>query len=129
MTNADILVSAVTEWLGKVAVSVLPKIHIPPTSSIGRMMSGFFGINPTQYNVWNELGFLLTPTLQSFVEPKLRQMMSAIPDENIKDMAMIYADALIQQAETKGSVNVFGIEIGRNAFDGLKGILEQKFNN
>lgn len=128
MTNADILTGAVTEWIGKVAISVLPKISIPPTSSIGRMMSGFFGINPLQYNVWNELGFLLNPTIQSFVEPKLKQYLSAIPDDKIKDMAMNYADALIAQAEEKGSVNVFGIEIGKNAFEGLKGILEEKFN-
>jgi hypothetical protein len=92
------------------------------------MMQGFFGINPLQYNVWNELGFLLNPTIQSFVEPKLRQYLTAIPDDQIKDMAMNYADALIKQAESKGSVNVFGVEIGKNAFEGLKEILENKFN-
>lgn len=40
---------------------------------------------------------------------------------------MNYADALIKQAENKGSVNVFGVEIGKNAFEGLKEILEDKF--
>lgn len=128
MANTDILISGITEWVGKIAVSILSKINIPPTSSIGRMMQGFFGINPLQYNVWNELGFLLNPTIQSFVEPKLRQYLTAIPDEQIKDVAMNYADALIRQAEEKGSVNVFGVEIGKNAFEGLKEILDNKFN-
>jgi hypothetical protein len=127
MNNTDKLVEAITEWLENVAVSALPQISIPPTSSIGRMMSGFFGINPAKYNVWNELGFLLNPTIQSFVEPKLKQYLSAIPEDKIKDMAMSYADALLEQATAKGSVNVFGIELGKNAFEGLKGILSNKF--
>lgn len=127
MTNADKLVSGITEWIGRVATSILPQVKIPPTSAIGKVMSGFFGINPTQYNVWNELGFLLNPTIQSFVEPKLRQYMAAIPDDKIEDMAKAYAEALIKQAEEKGSVNVFGVEMGKNAFEGLKDILESKF--
>jgi hypothetical protein len=126
MNNTDKLVEAITEWLENVAVSALPQISIPPTSSIGRMMSGFFGINPAKYNVWNELGFLLNPTIQSFVEPKLKQYLSAIPEDKIKDMAMSYADALLEQATAKGSVNVFGIELGKNAFEGLKNILSNK---
>jgi hypothetical protein len=128
MNNTDKLVEAITEWLGNVAVSALPKMNIPPTSNIGRMMSGIFGINPARYNVWNELGFLLNPTIQTFVEPKLRQYLTHIPDENIEAMAMSYADALLSQATDKGSVNVFGIELGKNAFEGLKTILETKFN-
>lgn len=128
MQQSDVLVSAVTEWLGKVATSVLPKMSIPPTSSIGRMMQGFFGINSMQYNIWNELGFLLNPTIQSFVEPKLRQFLAVIPEDKVKDVAMQYADALIKQAQEKGSVNVFGIQIGANAFEGLKEILDSKFN-
>lgn len=92
-------------------------------------MQGFFGINPAQYNIWNELGFLLNPTIQSFVEPKLRQFLLAIPEDKVKDVAMQYADALITQAQEKGAVNVFGIQIGQNAFEGLKEILNEKFNN
>lgn len=127
MANTDILISAVTEWLSKVASSVLPQVNIPPTSAIGRMMSGFFGINPAQYNIWAELGFLMNPTIQSFVEPTLRKYLSAIPDESIKDMAMNYADALLAQAKEKGSVNVFGVQMGVNAFEGLKDILSERF--
>jgi hypothetical protein len=129
MTNADILVGAMVEWVGKIAASILPQVKVPPTSTIGKMMSGFFGINPAQYNIWAELGFLLNPTIQSFVEPMMRKYLAVIPDENIKDVAMNYADALLKQAQVKGSVNVFGIELGANTFEGLKGILEEKFNN
>jgi hypothetical protein len=129
MKNADILILAVSEWLGKIASSILPQIKIPPQSAIGKMMQGFLGINPAQYNVWNELGFLLTPTMQSFVEPQLRKYLATIPDESIKDMAMTYADALLKQAQEKGAVNMFGVQLGPNTFEGLKGILNEKFNN
>lgn len=129
MTNADILITAMVEWVGKIAASILPQVKIPPTSTIGKMMQGFFGINPAQYNLWAELGFLLNPTIQSFVEPMMRKYLAVIPDENIKDVAMNYADALLAQAQNKGSVNVFGIELGAKTFEGLKGILEEKFNN
>lgn len=128
MSNKDILVVAITEWLGNIASSVLPQIQVPPQSAIGRMMSGFFGINPATYNIWNELGFLMTPTIRSFVEPQLRKYIDAIPDENIKDMAMSYADALLTQAQQKGSVNMFGVELGPGTFEGLKAILHDKFN-
>ena len=121
MKNTDILISAVT--------SVMPHINIPPQSAIGKMMQGFFGINPASYNVWAELGFLLNPTIQSFVEPTMRKYLAAIPDESVKDMAMNYADAMLKQAQEKGAVNVFGVQLGPNTFEGLKGILEEKFNN
>lgn len=129
MKNADILILAVSEWLGKIASSILPQIKIPPQSAIGKMMQGFLGINPAQYNVWNELGFLLTPTMQSFVEPQLRKYLASVPDESIMDMAMTYADALLKQAQEKGAVNMFGVQLGLNTFEGLKGILNEKFNN
>lgn len=102
MNNTDTLIGAVTEWLGKVASSVMPQVSIPPQSAIGKMMSGFLGINPSTYNVWNELGFLLNPTIRSFVEPQMRKYLANIPDASIKDMAMTYADALVKQAQEKG---------------------------
>ena len=128
MNNTDTLIGAVTEWLGKVASSVMPQVSIPPQSALGKMMSGLLGINPASYNVWNELGFLLNPTIRSFVEPQMRKYLANIPDENIKDMAMNYADALLTQARERGAVNVFGVELGANAFEGLKSILESRFN-
>lgn len=128
MKNADTLIGAVTEWLGKVASSVMPQVSIPPQSAIGKIMSGFLGINPSTYNVWNELGFLLNPTIRSFVEPQMRKYLANIPDASIKDMAMTYADALVKQAQEKGAVNIFGVEFGANAFEGLRGILKEKFN-
>lgn len=129
MTNTDILISAIVEWIGNIASSVLPQVKIQPTSTIGRMMSGFLGINPAQYNIWAELGFLINPTIQSFVEPQIRKYVATIPDEKIKDMAMQYADALLAQAQEKGSVNVFGVQLGTKTFEGLKNILTEKFNN
>lgn len=128
MNNKDILINAISEWLGNIATSVMPQIKVPPQSAIGKMMSGFLGINPLTYNVWNELGFLITPTMQAFVEPTMRKYLDAIPDEDIKDVAMTYADAMLKQAQTAGSVNVFGVQLGEKTFEGLKGILNEKFN-
>lgn len=128
MTNADNLIAGLSEWLTRVAASVLPKVNIPTNSGIGKAMQGLFGINPAQYNVWAELGFLLTPTIRGFVEPTLRRYLSAIPDESIKDMSMSYVDSFIAQAREKGYVNLFGVQLGANAFEGLKDILNQKFN-
>lgn len=128
MKNADFLIAGVSEWLTKVAASVLPKVNIAPNSAIGKAMSGLFGINPSQYNIWAELGFLLTPTIAGIVEPMLRRYLSAVPDEAVQDMAMRYVDAFIAQAKEKGYVNLFGVQLGANAFEGLKGILQQKFN-
>jgi hypothetical protein len=128
MTNADNLIAGLSEWLTRVAASVLPKVNIPTNSGIGKAMQGLLGINPAQYNLWNELGFLLTPTVRGFIEPQLKRYLSAIPDESIKDMAMSYVDSFIAQAREKGYVNLFGVQLGANAFEGLKDILNQKFN-
>ena len=128
MTNADNLIAGLSEWLTRVAASVLPKVNIPANSGIGKAMQGLLGINPAQYNLWNELGFLLTPTVRGFIEPQLRRYLSAIPDESIKDMSMSYVDSFIAQAREKGYVNLFGVQLGANAFEGLKDILNQKFN-
>lgn len=122
------MIAGLSEWLTRVAASVLPKVNIPTNSGIGKAMQGLFGINPAQYNVWAELGFLLTPTIRGFVEPTLRRYLSAIPDESIKDMSMSYVDSFIAQAREKGYVNLFGVQLGANAFEGLKDILNQKFN-
>jgi len=128
MTNTDKLVAGISEWLMKVGVSILPQVHIPSNSWLGNFMRGAFGFDLSTYNVWNELGFLLQPTIDKAVAPIVTRYASAIPDDKIQDIAMTYVDAFIKQASEKGAVNIFGIELGVNAFEGLKGILMQKFN-
>lgn len=90
-------------------------------------MYGILGVNPATYNVWNELGFLAEPMIQTVVTPMIGKYMSGIPDEQVKDIAMKFADAFIKQAQEKGSINIFGVEIGQNAFVDLKNILNKKF--
>jgi hypothetical protein len=128
MANVDKLVAGISEWLTKVGVSILPKVRIPSNSWLGNFMRGAFGFDLSSYNVWNELGFLLQPTIDKAVAPIVARYVSMIPDEQIQDVAMTYVDAFIKQASEKGSVNLFGIELGVDAFEGLKGILMQKFN-
>lgn len=125
MTNIDKVSLALSEWAFNVAASFLPKVNIPVDSSLGHLM-GIIGMNPAKYNVWKELGFLAEPMIQMLVTPAVNKMLSGFPDEQIPDLAMKFVDSFIEQAENKGSVNLFGIELGKNAFDGLKEILTAK---
>jgi hypothetical protein len=124
MSNIEKLSEILTEWLSNVASSVLPKVSIAPTSSIGRVMNGFFGIDLGSYNVWNELGFLAKPAINSFVQPMLVKYLSFMPEEKIKSTALEMVGAMVKQAEMKGYVNLFGIQIGKNAFDDLHMMIE-----
>jgi hypothetical protein len=127
MTNIDKLSLAVSEWTFNVAKAFLPQFKIPVGGKLGGFMQ-ILGQNPSTYNVWNELGFLAEPLIQSVVTPSLSQMMKGMPDEQIPDLAMKFVDSFIKRAEEKGSVNVFGLELGQSSFERLKEILESKFN-
>ena len=128
MTNIDKVSAALSQWAFNVAKSVLPQINIPAESAVGKFMYGILGVNPATYNVWSELGFLAEPMIQTLVTPMASKYLAGIPEEQIKDIAVKFADAFIQQAQQKGSVNLFGLEMGENAFADLKSILLSKFN-
>lgn len=128
MTNIDKVSAALSEWLFNVAASVLPKVKIPTESPIGKFMYGILGVNPANYNIWKELGFLAEPTIQVMVTPMVTKLLGAVPDDQVKEIAEKYVDALLSQAQEKGSVNLFGIELGANAFEGFKDILASKFS-
>lgn len=104
--------------------SVLPKVSISPTSGIGKLMNGLLGIDLSTYNVWNELGFLATPVINAFSKPMLQQYLSLIPEDQIKDVALNMVNAMVEQANIKGHINIFGVEVGRNAFEDLKRMVE-----
>lgn len=122
----DRLTDALAEWGMNIAKSVLPNVQIPANSAVGRAMNGFFGIDLATYNIYNELGFLLLPTMRAVVKPALRKYLSGMSDAEIKELAMSYAEALRQQASQNGYVNVFGVQLGADAFDGLHDILTRK---
>ena len=129
MTNIDRVSSALSQWAFNVAKSVLPQINIPTESAIGKFMYGILGVNPATYNVWNELGFLAEPMIQTLVTPMANKYLAGIPDDQIQEIAVKFADAFIQQAQQKGSINLFGLQMGENAFTDLKSILLSKFNS
>lgn len=124
MNNIDKLSNIIAEWLSNIMASVLPKVSISPTSGIGKVMNGLLGIDLTTYNVWNELGFLATPVINAFSKPMLQQYLSLIPEEQIKDVALNMVNAMVEQANMKGHINIFGVEVGRNAFEDLKRMVE-----
>jgi hypothetical protein len=128
MTSIDKVSVALSEWVFNVAKSVLPKVGIPTESAVGKFMYGILGVNPATYNVWNELGFLAEPMIQTMVTPMVGKYLQGIPDEQVQDVVMKFADAFVKQAREKGSVNLFGLEMGENAFTDLKAILTSKFN-
>lgn len=128
MTSVDKVSVALSEWVFNVAKSVLPKVGIPTESAVGKFMYGILGVNPATYNVWNELGFLAEPMIQTIVTPMVGRYLQGIPDEQVQDVVTKFADAFVKQAREKGSVNLFGLEMGENAFTDLKAILASKFN-
>ena len=128
MTSVDKVSVALSEWVFNVAKSVLPKVGIPTESAVGKFMYGILGVNPATYNVWNELGFLAEPMIQTIVTPMVGRYFQGIPDEQVQDVVVKFADAFVKQAREKGSVNLFGLEMGENAFTDLKAILTSKFN-
>lgn len=127
MTSIDKLSGALTEWGMNVAKSVLPNVKIPPTSGIGSFMA-MLGVDTRTYNIYDELGFLLKPTMRRVIQPMLNKYLGGMTDAEVEEMAMEYVEAMREKANEKGYVNLFGIQVGTNAFDGLKEILTAKFN-
>ena len=127
MSNIDKVSAALSEWIFNVAASILPKVKIPNESPIGKFMYGILGVDPSSYSIWKELGFLAEPTIQVMLSPVLTKFLGAVPDDQIKEIAEKYVDAVLSRAQEKGGVNVFGVQLGPKAFEGLKEILASKF--
>lgn len=127
MTNLDKVSLALGEWGFNVAKAFLPQFKIPVGGKLGGFMQ-LLGQDPATYNIWNELGFLAEPLIQSAVSPAVNRMLAGMPDEQVPEMAMKFVDAFIKRAEEKGSVNIFGLELGKSSFDRLKEIMESKLS-
>lgn len=127
MTNIDKVSLAVSEWTFNVAKVFLPQFKIPVGGKLGGLMQ-IIGADPSTYNIWNELGFLAEPLIQTAVTPAVRSMLGNIPDEQVPEVATKFVDSFVRRAEEKGSVNLFGIELGKGSFENLRAILERKFN-
>lgn len=123
MTITDKVSKALGAWGFDVAKAVLPSFRIPQGSAIGNMMQGFLGINPASYNVWDELGFLAEPLIQSFASPMVNRLLAGMSEEQAQDVVDKFLDAFIKQAKEKGEVNVFGIALEAKDFESLKGML------
>lgn len=126
MTNIDKVSLGVSEWTFNVVKAFLPQFKIPVGGKLGGFMQ-ILGQNPATYNIWDELGFLAEPMIQSIVSPTISRMLTGMSDDQIPDLAMKFVDSFIQRAEEKGSVNLFGVELGKSSFERLKEILTAKF--
>lgn len=128
MTNLDKVGLALSEWGFNVAKAFLPQFKIPVGGKLGGFMQ-LLGVNPAEYNIWNELGFLAEPLLQTMVTPAVNRMLAGIPDEQVPDLARKFVDSFIKEAREKGGVNLFGLELGQGSFERLKEIMERRFAN
>jgi hypothetical protein len=126
MTIADKVSIALGKWGFDIAKSILPSYRIPPGSTIGNMMQGFLGINPASYNVWNELGFLAEPMIQSIISPMVNKALAGMSEEQARDVVDKFVDAFIEQAKKKGEVNIFGISVDKKDLESLKALLTEK---
>ena len=125
MAKIDIVGKTLSEWAFKVTISILPQVQIP----VGGVLAGFMqilGVNPATYNIWQELGFLAEPVINTLVTPAVGRMMQGIPDEQVGELALQYVDAFIAQAKKKGSVNLFGIALDENDLTDLRSMLEER---
>lgn len=127
MASIDKLMDGLSQWGMNIAKSVLPNVKIPPTSSIGSFMQ-MIGVDIRTYSIYDELGFLLQPTMRRLLAPTLNKYLGGLSDVEVEEVAMEYVEAMRTKAAEKGYVNIFGIQVGANAFDGLKDILTDKFN-
>ena len=60
------------------------------------------------------------------VTPTINKVLGGIPDEQIPELVHKFIDSFIERADEKGSVNLFGIELGRSSFERLKEIMDSK---
>lgn len=125
MANIDKVSLALSEWIFNIAKAFLPQFKIPVGGKLGGFMQ-LIGADPATYNIWNELGFLAEPMIQTVVTPTVHRMLGSLPDEQIPEVAMKFVDSFIQRAQEKGSVNLFGLEVGQSSFERLKEIIERK---
>lgn len=125
MTKIDKISQALSEWAFGVAKSVLPQVQIPIGGTLGGIMQ-ILGVNPASYSIWNELGFLAEPLIETMVSPAVRKMLAEIPEEQVEELALKYVDAFIQQTRSKGSVNLFGIQLEEGDLKGLRSMIVER---
>lgn len=128
MAKIDILSQALSEWAFKVAKTILPQVHIPVGGKLAGLMQ-IVGVNPATYSVWNELGFLAEPLIQTMITPTIGRVLQGIPEEQVEELAFKYIDAFIARSQEKGAVNVFGVEIEEAEWQELKSMLKTRLNN
>jgi hypothetical protein len=128
MTNIDKVSMALGEWGFNIAKAVLPQLKIPVGGKLGGLMQ-IIGVDPSSYNIWNELGFLAEPLIQTVVTPAVHSMLSGIPEDQVPVLANKFVDSFIARAEEKGSVNLFGLDLGKPSFERLKEIITSKFED
>ena len=121
MANIDKVSLALSEWSFNVAKAFLPQFKIPVGGKLGGLMQ-ILGQDPATYSIWNELGFLAEPLIQTVVTPAVHKMLNGIPDEQVPELANKFIDSFIARAEEQGSVNLFGLELGKPSFERLKEI-------
>ena len=117
----DRIATAIGKWVTNIVKSVLPQVRIPQGSMVGRFMM-LIGADPAKYNPWDELGFLAEPITDTFIYPVVNRMLSGMTESQKEETILKFVDAMMKKSK-EGGVNVFGMVLGEDAFQGLKDLI------
>lgn len=138
MDNYSKLSVAVCTWLRPRAMAILRQDQMFSTineylrnSGQLRTFINLFGIDLMQYDVVNELEFLIDPLIKQFGNRYMAQALREvkfISESDLLDIATEFVESAEKQAENSesGRVNIFGVLIDQKGLAELKELIEKE---
>jgi hypothetical protein len=132
MSNLEVFTQALHSWIKPILTNdILPVVTLPDNKWTGAIGS-LFGVNFGSYNIMNEFSFLLDPVINNFIQPKIAGLLKNIKDEDLPRVVNEFVDSFINEAKSKGGVNVLGYNFGEVAFTNFReefnGLLSKQSN-
>lgn len=124
MSNLQALSTSVSNWIKPIIMQAVPAMNIKQPKFISQIAS-VLGIDLSNYSISKELSFLIDPALNNLLDPMIKERLKFIPEESLPKIVNEFLDAFIKEAQTKGTVNMFGINFEAIAFENLR----REFNN
>jgi len=112
------LTNVIASWLKPKAMTLLSQQQT--VTSINEFLRGsaflksfvnYLGLNLMNYNVVDELSFLITPILNNIGYSVVPYLKKIAPEERIIPVALDVVSAAQIEAQQKGNVNIFGITL------------------
>lgn len=107
-SNAEILTAVITHWVSPMSEAVANSVLGTKLMGVNEWAKKYFPL-PVNYNVTQELGFLLRPTVNAMLGPAISRVLqsSGIEDSDIPKYAHELAKSMRNEANEKGVVTVF----------------------